>query len=75
MEPDIWIKDYRGYCKHVAVYVDDLLISSKDSENVVKCLLEDHKFKLKGTGPIKYHLGCDFSEIARMCFVLHLEIC
>ena len=41
-------------------YVDKLLIAYKDPESIVKCLLEDHKFKLKGTSPIKYYLGCDF---------------
>ena len=60
MKLDIWIKDCGGYYKHIAVYVDDLLIASKDSESIVKCFLEDYKFKLKGTGPIKCYLGCDF---------------
>ena len=29
-----------------------------------------HKLKLKGTGPIKYHLGCDFArdEYGTLCF-------
>ena len=54
--------------------MDNLLIASKDPESFVKCLLEDYKFKLKGTGSIKHHLGCDFSEIAIMYFVLQLEI-
>ena len=42
------------------MYVDNLLITSKDQESIVKCLLDDYELKLKGTGPIKYHLGCDF---------------
>ena len=24
--------------------------------------MEEHKFKLKGTGPISFHLGCDFGR-------------
>jgi hypothetical protein len=33
-------------------------------------LTEDYKFKLKGTGPIKFHLGCDFfrDEEGVLCF-------
>ena len=74
IELDIWMKDCGGYYEHIVVYVDDVLIVSKDPKSVIKCLLEDYKFKLKGTGSIKHHLGCDFSEIAIMYFVLQLEI-
>ena len=51
--------------------MDDLLIASKDLESIVKCLLDDHKFKLKGTSPIKYHLDCDFFRDSEntLCFV------
>jgi hypothetical protein len=33
-------------------------------------LTEDHKFKLKGAGPIEFHLGCDFFRDAEgvLCF-------
>ena len=45
----------------MAVYVDDLLIASKTPQEITNAL-EAHPnlFKLKGTGPIKFHLGCDF---------------
>ena len=50
-----------GHYEYVAVYVDDLLIASKDPSSIVTAL-EAHPnlFKLKGTGPLKFHLGCDF---------------
>ena len=32
----------------------------KDPEAFVKTLTDTYKFKLKGTGPISYHLGADF---------------
>ena len=32
----------------------------KDSKLIVDTLTGKYKFKLKGTGPISYHLGCDF---------------
>ena len=44
------------------MYVDDLLIASKEPQKIVNLLINKHNFKLKGTGPINYHLGCDFSR-------------
>jgi hypothetical protein len=48
-----------GTYEYTAVYVDDLLIAAKNTVAITKCLEETHLFKLKGTGPLKYHLGCD----------------
>ena len=64
------MKDCRGYCEHVAVRIDDLLTTSKNPESMLKCLLENHKFKLKGTGPIKCYLGCNFLRDSKsvLCF-------
>jgi hypothetical protein len=33
-------------------------------------LVNDYKFKLKGTGPVEFHLGCDFfrDEDGHLCF-------
>jgi len=44
----------------VAVYVDDLVITSKDPKAITDALTNCHGFKLKGTGPIEYHLGMTF---------------
>ena len=60
MEPDIWMRDCGSFYEYIAVYVDDLLIASRDSKSIVKSLEDVHKFKFKGTGAIIYHLGCDF---------------
>ena len=46
--------------KYVAVYVDDLAIAMVNSKEFTQLLIDKYKFKLKGTGPISYHLGCDF---------------
>ena len=46
--------------EYVGVYVDDLCIVSKDLSNLVDKLMNDYNFKLKSTGPITFHLGCDF---------------
>ena len=41
-------------------YVDDLAIISKQPQKVIDALEKEQEFKLKGTGPITYHLGSDF---------------
>ena len=46
--------------KYIAVYVDYLAIAAKDPLDIINTLQDVYKFKLKGTGPITIHLGCDF---------------
>jgi hypothetical protein len=47
--------------EYVASYVDDLLIASKNPQAIIDQLeAKPHEFKLKGTGEVKFHLGCDF---------------
>jgi hypothetical protein len=51
--------------EYIAVYVDDLLFAMADPEAFVSILSDKkgkYKFKLKGTGPITFHLGCDFAR-------------
>ena len=60
MEPDVWMKDCGDHYEYIAVYVDDLLIVSRDHASIIRELQVTHKFKLKGTGPISFHLGCDY---------------
>jgi hypothetical protein len=59
-EPDIWMRKNGDIYEYIAVYVDDLAIAAKDPKAITDLLMEKHKFKLKGTGPISFHLGCDF---------------
>ena len=40
--------------------MDDLLIALKDSQSIIKTLLEVYKFKLKETGIVNYYLGYNF---------------
>ena len=63
MEPDIWMRPCgEDHYEYIAVYVDDLLIASKDPKRIIDVSTNKHSFKLKGTGPIPYHLGCDFGR-------------
>ena len=60
-EEDIWMKDMGDHYDYIAVYVDDLLIASKDPKSIIEALESDPiNFKLKGTGPLSFHLGCDY---------------
>ena len=59
-EPDIWLRRSDDLYEYIAVYVDDLAIASKDPSSIVNILTGVHKFKLKGTGTIQFHLGMDF---------------
>ncbi|KAL7579874.1 hypothetical protein ACA910_004884 [Epithemia clementina (nom. ined.)] len=63
-DSDIWIKkasDWSCY-EYIAVYVDDLAIASKDPEAICQTLKEKYNFKLKGDGPIDFHLGCHYKR-------------
>jgi len=76
-EKDIWMRDKGDHCKHSAVCVDDLMFASKDPETIVKTLVEKCQFKLKGTGPSEFYLGCDFfrDEGGVLCYApkKHIE--
>ena len=59
-EPDVWMcpnKDKTKY-EYIAVYVDDLALAMEDPGGFVELLRSKHGYKLKGVGPISYHLGC-----------------
>ena len=61
-EDDIWIRDKGDHYEYISVYVDDLAIASKNPKGIIEQLEKGQKFKLKGTGPISYHLGCDYKR-------------
>ena len=56
-ELDIWMHCINNHYEYIAVYVDDLAIASKDPKAIFDILTNVHGFKLKGMGPIEYHLG------------------
>jgi hypothetical protein len=57
---DIWLWNSGDKYEYVAVYVDDLAFAVEEPHEFVKVLEDKYKFKLKGTGPLHFHLGCDF---------------
>uniref|UniRef100_A0A7S2YRE1 Reverse transcriptase Ty1/copia-type domain-containing protein n=1 Tax=Entomoneis paludosa TaxID=265537 RepID=A0A7S2YRE1_9STRA len=63
-DTDVWMrksKDKKSY-EYIAVYVDDLMIAMKDPTDFCKMLKDKYNFKLKGDGPISYHIGLNYSR-------------
>ena len=59
-ENDIWMRRIGNHYKYIVRYVDNLGIVAKDPEEIINKLTTVDKLKLKGTGPIGFHLGSDF---------------
>ena len=58
----IWMQDCSNHYKYIAVYVDDLAIASQDPQGLIDTLRNNYNFKIKGVGPIDFHLGMQFSR-------------
>ena len=63
-DPDVWMRlEPGGTCyEYIAVYVDDLTIAAKDSQAFCNELKKKYNLKLKGVGPLEYHLGCTYKK-------------
>ena len=40
--------------------MDNLIVTSRNPETIIATFQKDYSFKLKGTGPIQFHLGCNY---------------
>ena len=69
-EPDIWMRKNGDVYEYIAVYVDDLAIAAKSPKEIADTLINKYNFKLKGTEPINFYLGCNFfrDEDGVLCF-------
>ena len=63
-DPDVWMRpEPGGTCyEYIAVYVDDLAIAAKDPQPFCYELKKKYNLKLKGVGPLEYHLGCTYKK-------------
>ena len=63
-DPDVWMRpEPGGTCyEYIAVYVDDLAIAAKDPQAFCNELKKRYNLKLKGVGPLEYHLGCTYRK-------------
>ena len=61
-----------GIYQYVATCVDDLCLVMKDPEAFLKVLQsKPFEFKLKGSGPMKFHLGCGFHRDEEGILCMH----
>jgi hypothetical protein len=69
-ETDILIRLNNSIYEYVAVYVDDLLFAAHNPSSIYNALTDQHQFKLNVTGPLGYHLVCDFFKYntGTLCF-------
>ena len=63
-DPDVWMRpEPGGTCyEYIAVYVDDLAIAAKYPQAFCHELKKKYNLKLKGVGPLEYHLGCTYKK-------------
>ena len=61
-DPDVWMRKDNDIYEYMAVYVDDLVCAARDPGKIMETLMSKYKYKLKGVGPVDYHLGCDFGR-------------
>ena len=63
-DPDVWMRpEPGGTCyEYIAVYADDLAIAAKDPQAFCNELKKKFNLKLKGVGPLEYHLGCSYKK-------------
>ena len=63
-DPDVWMRpEPGGTCyEYIAVYVDDLAIAAKDPQAFCNELKKKYNLKLKGVGPLEYHLGYTYKK-------------
>ena len=59
VDADLWMKDCGSYYEYLAVYVDDLIIVSKDPFMIIRELKQLGGYTLKGVGEPEYQLGGD----------------
>ena len=60
----IWLKKNNKVhlYDYVAVYVDDLCIAAQHPKEAINILKSKYNLKVKGDGPITYHLGADYFQ-------------
>ena len=63
-DPDVGMRpEPGGTCyEYIAVYVDYLAIVAKDPQAFCNELKKKYNLKLKGVGPLEYHLGCTYKK-------------
>ena len=56
----VWLREVKEKYEYIAIYVDDLLIASEEPHKIIQDFKGKFKLKIKGDGPLEYHLGCGY---------------
>jgi hypothetical protein len=59
---DVWMCRTGDRYEYIGVYVDNLAMAMEDPAAFCEILKTKHNYKVKGDGPLAYHLGCDFGR-------------
>ena len=62
-DPDWWLNDSGTHYEYIARYVDDILVFSKEPQELIKCL--QVPYPLQGVGVPEYYFGGDFKIVKR----------
>ena len=54
------VREKKDKYEYIALYIDDPLIASEEPQEIIQDLKGKFKLKIKGDGPLVYHLGCDY---------------
>ena len=54
------MRDAGDHYEYIAMYVEDVMITSHKPEDIIRALKNPHKLKRKGTWVTKFHLRCDY---------------
>ena len=52
----VWLREMKNQYEYVGIYVDDLLMTSEEPHKIIQDLKGKFKLKIKGHGPLEYHL-------------------
>ena len=60
----IWLKTNikLNIYEYIAVYVDDLCIAAQDPKEIINVLNSKYHLRVKGDGPLTYHLGAGYFQ-------------
>ena len=69
-DSDVWMRACPDYYEYICVYVDDLAIAMREPQVFIDALVNTYGYKLKGVGPMSYHLGADIyrDSDGTLCF-------
>ena len=59
-DPAIWMQNCNDHYEYICVWVNDMLIISKDTKSIIKVL--EKEYILKGVGFPEYYLGADMKK-------------